>query len=245
MTAQRYVSILLIFFYTVCASAQKIVTFKTSDELTVTADFYETEQESDKYVILFHQADYSRGEHKESSRRLIKLGFNCLAIDLRVGKEVNYVQNETAIEAQQMGVAISFLDSEKDMIAAIEYVKSLSEDAQIFLLGSSFSASLALKLAKERDDIVATMAFSPGEYFENQFEVRQIITGLRKPTFVACPKSEYAYVSKLVSGVSPNALTLFKPERGDGLHGAKTLWWESSTRNEFWLALLFFLKDFK
>lgn len=225
--------------------SQKLITFKASDGLTVTADYYEPEDNSNKFILLFHQADYSRGEHKETSRRLIKLGFNCLAVDLRAGNEVNYVQNETALAARQNNIPHSMLDAEKDIIAAIDYIKTTYEDAEIFLLGSSYSASLCLKIAKERDDIKAVMAFSPGEFFEDSFSVKDAISGLNKPCFVACPKSEYQYVSRLVSGIPADMLTLFKPEQGDGLHGAKTLWWESATRNEYWLALLFFLKDFK
>lgn len=238
------ISYILFFVCSLNSFSQKLVTFKASDHLTVTADYYETEIESSKFMILAHQADYSRGEHKESSQRLIKLGFNCLAVDLRIGGEVNYVQNETAKEAKNANVGRSYLDAEKDIIAAIEYAKSLSDSAEIFLFGSSFSASICLKIAKERSDVKAVIAFSPGEFFENQLNVKETIRGLNTPTFVACPQSEFTFVSDIVSGVSPNKLTIFKPERGDGLHGSKSLWWESSTRNEYWLALLFFLKDF-
>ncbi|MBK8805709.1 MAG: dienelactone hydrolase family protein [Bacteroidales bacterium] len=238
---------LLIFYLLIITTkgyGQKLVQYPSSDKLVITADYYETEKESNKYMLLFHQADYSRGEHKESAQRLIKLGYNCLAVDLRMGNEVNYVRNETAYEAKKKGFKTTYYDSEKDITASIEYIKSIDSDAEIFLFGSSYSASLCLKIANERKDINAVIAFSPGEYFENITLIKDDISGLNIPMFVACQQTEFNYVQTLTSRVDQSKLTLFKPERGDGLHGSKTLWWESSTRNEYWLALLFFLKDF-
>jgi len=224
------------------ASSQEIVRFKTSDNLQITADLYETESQSDKWMIMTHQAEFSRGEFKEAARRMIKLGYNCLAIDLRSGGEVNYVPNETAALAKELGFPQTFLDCEKDILAAIDYVYSRSKNAQLTLFGSSFSASLCLKIAKERSDIYALILFSPGEFFEPKISMKQTANGLKIPIFAGCPKSEYSYVKELLSGVKSPKLVIFKPDRGEGLHGSKTLWWESSTRNEFWLSLLFFLK---
>jgi len=227
------------------ANAQRLVTFNANDGLLVSADYYETEFDSHKYLLLFHQAEYSRGEYRQVATRLIKLGFNCLAVDLRFGHEVNFVNNETAMRAKQGGYDVSMLDSKRDMIAAINYVKSLDDSAKVYILGSSYSASLSLILAKERNDIEAVMAFSPGEFFGTELSVEQAIKGLKVPIFVGCPRSEYYYVLQLLSGVVSKQKVVFKPDSSDGLHGAKTLWWESQTRNEFWLSLLYFLKDFK
>ncbi|MFO7868874.1 MAG: dienelactone hydrolase family protein [Bacteroidales bacterium] len=235
--------------FLVCAQdslfSQKLVTFRASDGLTVTADLYETDIESQRYLLLFHQAEYSRGEFKQIATRLIKLGFNCLAVDLRYGNEVNFINNETAMRARQGSYDVSMLDAKRDMVAAIQYVHTLQDSARIFLLGSSYSASLALVLAQEREDVEAVIAFSPGEFFGAQLNVENTLRGLDKPIFVGCPRSEYFYVSQLLSGVTSSNKVVFRPQSSDGLHGAKTLWWESATRDEFWLSLLFFLKDFK
>ena len=50
---------------------------------------------------------------------------------------------------------------------------------------------------------------------------------------------------KPVARMEAPKTVVFQPENADGQHGAKTLWWESDTCEEFWLSLLFFLKDFK
>lgn len=237
--------IFILFFVSFQSMSQRIVTFRSVDGLEVTADFYETDAQTHKYLLLFHQAEYSRGEYMQIATRLIKLGFNCLAVDLRFGQEVNFVNNETAMRARKGGFPVTMLDCEKDMIASIQYVKTLDPNARIFLLGSSFSASLCLKLATERSDVEAVMGFSPGEFFGADLSVEQTIQGLSVPVFIGCPRSEHFYVIQLMSGVQSKKKVIFKPEGSDGLHGAKTLWWESATRDEFWLSLLFFLKDFK
>ena len=223
--------------------AQQFVTFQSSDSLTISADFYETETDSKKWMIMCHQAEFSRGEFKEIARRMIKLNYNCLAIDMRSGGEVNYVPNETANEAKSLGKAQTFLSCEIDILSAIEYVLSREKDAEIVLFGSSFSASLCLKIAKERPDIRAVIAFSPGEFFTPQLSIKKTISDLSIPIYVGCTKSEYLYEKDMFENVKPQKVVIFRPEKADGTHGAKTLWWESSTRNEYWLSLLFFLNS--
>lgn len=242
---KRVLFCLFVCALTTHAYTQRLVTFPASDGLLVSADLYETEEESHRYLLLFHQAEYSRGEFQQIATRLIKLGFNCLAVDLRYGNEINFINNETAMRARQGAFDVNMLAAKKDMMAAINYVKTLQDSVSVFLLGSSFSASLSLIIANEIPDITAVMAFSPGEFFDVELSVEQSLKGLSVPMFVGCPRSEYYYVMQLLSGVKSKNKVVFRPEGSDGLHGAKTLWWESATRDEFWLSLLFFLKDFK
>lgn len=223
--------------------AQKAITFESSDEVEVYADYYETFAESNKYMLMFHQAEYSRGEFQQIAERMIKLDYNCLAVDLRQGKEVNYINNETAINAKQLKLNVTLLDCEKDILATINYVYSIDPYAQIFLLGSSFSGSLCLKVAKDRSDIKAVITYSPGEFFSS-LNIAEYIKGLNVPTYVGCTQKEYPYMTQLTEGITATKFVLFKPEESEGLHGAQTLWWDSESREECWLSLLFFLKDF-
>ncbi len=241
MINKRLYSFIVLLLIAISSYAQKFVEFTSADSLIISADLYETEKDSKLWVIMCHQEEFSRGEYKEIARRMIKLNYNCLAIDMRAGNEVNYVLNETANEAKSKGISQKLLNCEIDILSAIEYVKSMEKDAEIVLFGSSFSASLCLKIAKERPDIKAVIAFSPGEYFLPEVSIKNTISGLSIPVYSGCTKSEYSYVKDLFSNVKSNKLIIFKPEKADGLHGAKTLWWESATRNEYWLTLLFFL----
>src|SRR5947209_1887531 len=84
------------------SEAQLKLTFPSRDKVTITADWYPVNSEF-PIILLCHQNRFSRGEYVETAVRLNKLGFNCLAIDQRVGEEVNGIINETAAEAKKQG----------------------------------------------------------------------------------------------------------------------------------------------
>lgn len=222
--------------------AQTKLTFPASDKLTVTADFYENEKEGKTaaWVLLFHQAGYSRGEYKETAARIVKLGYNCLAVDLRSGEEVNFVKNETAAEAKKKKLPTNYLDAKQDILAAIDYAFEKSKKP-VILFGSSYSASLALVVAKSNAKVKAVVAFSPGEYFENTLNVQTSLTGYDKPVFAAVSKKEFSYLETLLTGVTKNK-TIFQPQSGDGEHGSKALWKSNKSSSEYWMALISFLK---
>ncbi len=142
-------------------NAQQTVNYKSSDGLDITADLY-LQDKSYPFILLFHQANFSRGEYLETAPRFVKIGYNCLVVDLRSGKEVNYIQNETAKKAIELKLPTGYLDAEKDIIASINYIKQYTKD-KIILAGSSYSASLVLLIAKHNPMVSAVLAFSPGE----------------------------------------------------------------------------------
>lgn len=224
------------------SEAQVKVTFQSSDGVTVTADVY-GQDKSLPYILLFHQANFSRGEYNEIAPKLQKLGFNCVAVDLRAGKEVNFIQNETAQSAKLKNYPCEYLDADKDLLAAIEYVKSLTKE-RIVLFGSSYSASLVLKDAVNNRNISAVVAFSPGEYFSNM-KIKDIISKLDKPVLLACTSKEEPFVKEMVSGINSNLITWCYPGKSGGTHGAKALWSATPDSNDCWMQLLMFFKRLK
>ena len=221
--------------------AQKTITFPAKDGLSVTADWYYIDPNATT-IILCHQAGYSRGEYLQTSRRFNKLGYNVIAIDLRSGDKVCSIINETAKAAKALKKPTDIADTEPDIIAAIDYVyKQLNKN--VILLGSSFSASLVLKIGKENDKVDAIVAFSPGEYFGTGLNVQKAIAGLSKPVFVSSSKSEAANVTTLIKDVTSKIKTQFIPTR-EGAHGSKCLWSVSEGNQEYWLALMFFLQNY-
>lgn len=237
---------LLVVFIVFCynfLSAQKKVSFPAEDGLQVIADLYHVNQ-SKPYVILLHQAGYSRGEYKNTARKIVKFGYNCLAVDLRSGGEVNYIQNQTALVAVQKGYSTDYLSSIKDIKAAIKWVKQQS-DKPVILFGSSFSASLSLLMAKDNPDIKAVIAFSPGEFFEPEISIKTELKDLEKPVFVTGSKREEPYIKEMFSFVPSTNKTIFAPEKGPGEHGSKSLWNKSSTSKEYWLALTMFFSKIR
>jgi len=223
--------------------AQKTITFPSLDKLPITADLYESKS-SDPFILLFHQAGYSRGEYRETAEKFVKLGYNCLAVDLRSGDEVNFVKNKTAEAANDRKLPTDYFDAKQDIQAAIEYALKLS-DKPVIILGSSYSASLCLILAKKYDKIKAVIAFSPGEYFNYAHLIRDSIEGLDIPIFAASSQNEYPYMKELFSKINQNNLSLFEPNKGIGVHGSKALWENNKTSNEYWLALMMFFSQLK
>jgi dienelactone hydrolase len=223
------------------SEAQQTVTFPSSDGLMITADLY-IKDKSLPFIILYHQANFSRGEYKETAPRLMKLGYNCLAVDLRSGKEVNYVQNETAAKAREKNLPTGYLDAEKDMISAIEYVKKQSKE-KVILFGSSYSASLALKIGKNNSDVAAIVAFSPGEYFQPKVSLKFLLAKMDKPIFIGSTTNEYPFIKEMMSGVSDSFITWYTPSEGPGVHGSKALWQASPGSEECWMSLLMFFKN--
>ncbi len=221
--------------------AQKTITFQAKDGLAVTADWYYIDPNATT-IILCHQAGYSRGEYLQTSRRFNKLGYNVIAIDLRSGDRVCSINNETAKAAKAAKKPSDYIDAEQDIVAAIDYVyKQLNKN--VILLGSSYSASLVLKIAKENDKVDAAVAFSPGEYFGSSLSVQKAIAGLNKPVFVASSKSEAPNVTSLIKDVTSKNKSQFVPSH-EGAHGSKCLWSVSEGNQEYWLALMFFLQNY-
>ncbi|HNS13249.1 MAG TPA: hypothetical protein PKM97_11605, partial [Bacteroidia bacterium] len=118
-------------------NAQLKVFFPSKDELMMTADWYPVSS-SMPVILLCHQNGFSRGEYNETALRLNKFGFNCLAIDQRVGKEVNGVRNETALEAAEKKAEPTFEEAEQDILAALDYLQTQYKQ-KIIILGSSYS----------------------------------------------------------------------------------------------------------
>lgn len=240
---KRIVGLILLYLFVMNTSAQKTITFPSLDGLTITADLYENKS-SDLYLVLFHQARFSRGEYKETAEKLVKLGYNCLAVDLRSGDEVNFVKNKTAEAAREKGLPSEYIDAKQDMQAAIEYAYNKSKKP-VVIFGSSYSASLSLLIAKENPHVNAVIVFSPGEYFDKENMIRDTIKGLSKPIFAASSVAEYPFMKELFSKIDQNNLTLFKPAKGNGEHGSKVLWENQPDNNEYWLALLMFFSQLK
>jgi|ERR1017187_2512464 dienelactone hydrolase len=225
------------------SNAQSKVTFKANDGLTVTADEYMVEGAT-RYIVLCHQAAYSRGEYNETAKRLNKLGFNCLAIDQRSGGEINGVKNETAALAESSKKPTTYLDAEKDINAAIEYAFEKSNSHNVILLGSSYSASLALKVGFENDKVSAIIAFSPGEYFDKKLNVANTVDGLKKPVWVTCTQKESPEVNKIMKSIDSKNKVLYIPTN-EGVHGSKALWKSQVGNEEYWIKLIPFLDSIR
>ncbi len=222
-------------------SQQKMttITFPSLDGLTITADLFHVAEDAPVFVLC-HQARYNRTEHTETAKALMARGYNCLTTDQRSGGILHDQDNETAKRAEAKGLGTSYLDAEPDIIAAVNYMAEKYKQP-VILVGSSYSAALGLKVAKENPNVKAVISFSPGEYFGDQLNLGATIKGLDKPTFVTSSKSEVPTAKPLADVVAKDKITHFVPA-SDGAHGSRVLWSKQPFSAEYWAAVNAFLK---
>lgn len=219
----------------------KTVQFIAADGLEITADEYILGS-GKPYVLLFHEQGSSRGEFSTIARRLCKLDYNCLAVDLRNGEKYDYVSNETARLLREKRLEAGFHDIEQDVLAAIRYVQEKS-DQPVILFGSGANGSLSLSAALSHSSVRAVVALSPGEYFMPEIKIQEAISALQKPVFITSSKAEYPYVSELASGMEQKYVTLFEPKQGAGDRGSRSFSVDYEYNSEYWFALMLFFKD--
>ena len=222
------------------------VTFPTTDNLTVTADLYWTGDANAAFILLFHQADYSRGEYLEIAPKLNALGYNCLAIDQRSGGGVNDIINETYKAAKAAGLPTSYTDAYVDLQSALRYVESTYAPRKLIVWGSSYSSSLALILASQHpDEIAAVLAFSPGEYFKlDGKKVADYAANITQPAFITSAKSEGKSWRGIADQIKSAGSVFFVPE-GNGRHGSSALFEKTANSAEYWTAVEQFLASLK
>jgi len=230
------------------------IKFQSGDDLEVTADIYLIKNDENKvdkskpFIVLCHQAGWSRGEYREIAPKLNKLGFNCMAIDQRSGGRVNDVRNETVARATKAKLGTDFPDAEQDMIAAIKFAKEKYAKGKMVLWGSSYSSALALRIAGEHTDIVdGVMAFAPGEYFKRFGKPADWIeTSAKKikvPAFITSAKNEFGNWESIFTAIPVQTKTKFLPNTA-GNHGARALWEKFEDHEDYWKAVEGFLNTF-
>ena len=201
--------------------SKETITFLSHDGLTITADVYKVEN-NPITILLCHQAGYSRGEYKDTALLLNSYGYSVMAIDQRSGNGVNSVVNETAKLAKAKKINTDYIDAKPDIIAAIDYVYKDNGNLQIVLVGSSYSATLAMLIGENNNKVKAIAAFSPGEYYKGM-SIQNEIKDIAKPTFVTASLSETEALTTLVSKMKTNNLFHYKPKE-EGIHGSRALW---------------------
>ncbi len=241
-------NIILILFTTLAFQvvAKEKITFKAPDNLSITADLYVTNPKNSPFIVLFHQAGWSRGEYREIAPALNKLGYNCMAIDQRSGGEINGVINETHQLAVKQQKGTSYLDAKQDMNAAINYVRdNYPNAAKLIIWGSSYSSSLVLKIGGARKDIDAILAFSPGEYFKKLGKTNHYILdsakNIKVPVFICSAKAEKTSWQKIFDAIPSKKKKSFLPKT-KGHHGSKALWEKFADHDDYWDAVMAFLR---
>jgi pimeloyl-ACP methyl ester carboxylesterase len=218
------------------------IEFPSSDRLPIAANLYYQKSNKGSFIVLCHMAEFNKSEYREIARKLFNDGYNCMAIDQRSGGETSGYENETKIEADKRELPTGFLDAEKDIVAAVNYVFS-TYNQDVVLWGSSYSASLALKVGKANEHVKAIVAFSPGEYFkQDSLVLKNYIRDIGKPVFITSSRDEVNdELISLIDAIGPSTVTHYRP-KGHGEHGSMALWDDVPDNLEYWKAVKEFLK---
>lgn len=226
------------------ASAYKVgkneLKFPSSDSVTIYAYLYHVSPDAPT-IVLCHQAGSSKDEYNNIAPKLNELGYNCLAIDQRAGSNRLGGNNQTAVEAQNLGFETDYLAAEKDVATAVEFANRLY-GRPVILLGSSYSASLALRVSGKNNKVLAVVAFSPGEYFVEFSPTFAADAAKRvdQPVFMTGSMTEIPEMKPIFDAVASTDKTLFTPKE-EGIHGARTLMPSIANHEEYWAALEAFL----
>jgi pimeloyl-ACP methyl ester carboxylesterase len=225
----------------VCFSQTEIV-FPSLDSLPIHARLYELKDNKDKIMLLCHQARWSRGEYKETAPRFNELGYTCLAIDQRSGDSINGLVNLTAKLAKEKNKPCDYIDAEKDIVAALNFLNAKYK-TKIILVGSSYSSALIIKVAaNNKNKVKSIISYSPGEYFNDTTIIGKNLKKLEIPVYITCAKNEVSYTKDLANHSNNKKLVFYIPT-SDGKHGAKALWKRNKDNAEYWESLLKFLKE--
>jgi len=168
------------------------INLTTEDQKNISANFFPAET-NDLGVILVHQMRKSKESYDNFAPKLVKEGFNALAIDMRG-------------HGQSWGDRAQFSDAEYgniilDIKAAVKFLKSKNPDMKINLVGASISANNVLKYA-QIENVVSIIALSPGLDYHGVMPEESVKNNSASPTlFVATDGDTYSRdsVQKLFS----------------------------------------------
>jgi dienelactone hydrolase len=199
-------------------AAAEPLTLRASDSVVVHGNYYPA-RNARALILLFHQAGSSKDEYATIAPQLVKAGYSALAIDQRSGDGM-FGTNETAAA---LGRKADYLEARPDLKAALDWARN--QKLPIILWGSSYSSSLIFPLAAgDAQDIVALLAFSPGEYFDDKQMIRSAAAKVKVPVFVASAntKDETGEADPIMAALpKSNRNVRFVPVHG--VHGSSML----------------------
>jgi dienelactone hydrolase len=219
--------------------------------IALTADHYVARTTTPgPIVVAFHMEGSSRGEYRKIAETFLKYNVSVLAVDLRAGKESNGVANATAAAFEKKhGKPAALADAYADVVEAVKWARELHPDGKVVLLGSSYSASLALVYAaREPAGADAVLAFSPGELIEG-WTVAAEARNVKVPVYVSCGNGleEKSKTTRIVNALDKKLRSSFYPP--DGLvapRGAASLdQTEDSAHRRVWHGVFAVLKPFQ
>lgn len=187
------------------------------DKTRVYASYYRAMNNNSKIALLFHQAGSNRMEYEPLLSTMHIAGYDTLTVDQRSGDTRWGADNMTV---KRIGESAEYIDAYADLEVALDYAVKRKYKT-IVVVGSSYSASLAIVLASKNPfKITAVAAFSPGEYFTNKNWIKTSAENLRVPMYVTGATNEKQRVEEVLVKTAGNDVTYYRPI--NSVHGAST-----------------------
>ncbi len=230
------------------STAPTSISFPAKDGLKVHADLYLAhEGEQVPFIVLFHQAGWSRGEYLEIAPRLNQLGFNCMAVDQCSGGAVNGIKNLTHGAAKQAGLGTDFPDAMPDMLAALEWARAEYTQGKLIAWGSSYSSALVLRIAGQHPKLVdGVLSFSPGDYFgrfgKSKTWIAESASSIACPVWITSAKKEREVWMPIFKKIPGDKKHSFLPASA-GNHGSRALWQKFKDSGAYWTSVEKFLTE--
>jgi dienelactone hydrolase len=223
----------------------KEVSFSSSEGVTLFGDLA-IHPESDKILLLFHQGRSNvRAEFEYTLPKLYQMGYSILAMDIRNGGELYGSVNRTIANS---AMESAYCDAESDISSSLDHLLSLDLKKKIILTGSSFSATMSIRVAADHQkDIAGVIAFSPSSGGPMKDCLPdEAIADLKKPLLVVRPEREMEIesVADQLQLVKKNGHQTFVAP--NGVHGSSLLvpYRVGKDVSENWLAIHNFLDQF-
>ena len=198
------------------------VRFAAPDGVELFADWFE-QSPTASTILLFHQGGpNARGEYGPLIPLLLKQGYNILATDLRLGGQLYGSYNRTVAGYSE---AESYCEAQVDVNAAVDFARQKSPDSRIVLWGSSYSGTLAIRVAAERQrEISAVLGFSPaGGEAMTGCQSTEFFEHLQIPLLVARPSTELEIESARIQFDVAQQHGHTVRVTGHGIHGSSML----------------------
>ena len=225
---------------TVSGMRQDTIEFPSADGLTMRAVMYSIDSTS-PVIVLCHQAKMNNYEYAEIAPKLNAMGYNCLALDQRSGGAIDAHDNKTNANALAANKATSYPSSLPDIEAGVNLAYE-TWGQPVILWGSSYSASLCLKVAMDNEHVKAVIGFSPIAKFDDGTSAADYFKNYNtKPIFITSTEKEAGALEKAFKHLPENVLTQFYPDT-KGTHGSKALWSSDPANEYYWEAVTAWLQ---
>jgi dienelactone hydrolase len=221
--------------------AQKTVSFYAEDSVEIYAKSY-IKNPSNPYILLIHKENSSKGEFEEMAYRFLNADYNCLAVDLRVGDDYKFIDNQTVRHLKKNNQQIDAI--KKDIDASINYVYKKSHQP-ILILASSIPATYALAEAKNNPKVKGLICFSPSGVLPSGIDLKAVLEPYDKPILLFTTRAEEQYIQPILESIPKTLLKKeyysFKP----GQKGAGILFVENEQSSKIWMDILMFFKTMR